>query len=101
MDTRGMLEQIRRAVRLANDLNLKLLFHESFAHEYVEDVYAIVVTNKSIDRIASVIRENREQYGIREQDMNREQVEQDWNEDQKKIQQWLAARGGNSETTKK
>ncbi|OGH74082.1 MAG: hypothetical protein A3C90_02230 [Candidatus Magasanikbacteria bacterium RIFCSPHIGHO2_02_FULL_51_14] len=100
MDTRGMLEQIRRAVRLANDLNLKLLFHESFAHEYVEDVYAIVVTNKSIDRIASVIRENREQYGIREQDMNREQVEQDWNEYQKKIQQWLAASGRNSEIMK-
>lgn len=78
MQTKGEKERFRRAIRLARKLNAKILDYYEFAHEYTERIIGIVVDQDSIESVAQMIRQNREEFGIREEDMPSEIIEREW-----------------------
>ncbi len=89
MDRLGTKERIRRAKRFAADHGFKLLKHVSFAHEYTERVYGIVADKASINKLVNLIRENREEYGIRISDMDENIIESDWQNYQNSVRERL------------
>ncbi len=89
MDTHGTQERIRRAKRFAADQGLKLLHYGSFAHEYTEDTFAVVVNEESLGKAVDAIKRSRSEYGIRLTDMDQVIIEKDWEEYKKAIDEQL------------
>jgi hypothetical protein len=94
MADRTTREAIRRAKRFAAEQGRKLLHYHVFTHEYVEDVYAVVADQVSLDSVADQIKRSRGEYGIREEDMPSEVIEADWREYQSRIDFELERRFG-------
>jgi hypothetical protein len=94
MIDRGSEERIRRAKRFAADHGFKLLHYSEFMHEYTEDIIAIVVDEDTFQRAVNLLEQNRNEYGIRLNDMDPEIVERDWQESQTYIEKKLAELSG-------
>jgi len=94
MDGPTTREAIRRAKRFAAENGYMLLRYNTFAHEYTEDIYAIVVDEDSLNLATDQIKRMRNEYGIREEDMPREVIDMDWREHQTRIDLELEDRFG-------
>lgn len=79
LECRGERERIRRAIRLSEDLGVPLLHTSMFSHNVSDDILAIVVDKESIDLVVATIRNHRDEYGIRSEDLPADIVEKDWN----------------------
>lgn len=73
----GERERIRRAALLAKRLDVPMLIVNTFSHNYSETLYGVAVDERSIDVVASEIRNHRAEFGIRETDLPQEVVERD------------------------
>lgn len=78
MHVAGTEEIKRRVVRFANDHDLPIFINDLVSHNFSSHTYGVVVDNENFDRIVSSLRNNREKYGIRPEDLDQEVVERDW-----------------------
>lgn len=85
MERRGDQERLRRAARFAKYINMPLTNIGFFSHEYVHSTYALVVEVQDLDRVASALRDQREEFGIRAEDLDPKMVEQDWRDYQQEV----------------
>lgn len=89
MHLSGIEEIKRRVVRFANDNDLPVFMDDFFSHNFSSHTYGVVVDKENFDRMVSRIRDNRERYGIRPEDLDQEIVERDWEKYKKEIAERL------------
>lgn len=85
LEAQGDPERIRRAARLAKKTSRPLLVSSDFSHNYRTMVYAIVVDKGSLDEVAGELRNHRETFGIRMEDLDADIVAADWEEYQRNV----------------
>lgn len=74
----GVEEKERRAVRFAKEAGCPVFRDSLFSHNYARERTGVVVNEENFYTTITLLRDNRDKYGIREEDLDPEVVERDW-----------------------
>jgi len=85
----GTKEVIRRAIRFARDNDCPIFLGSYFSHNFSSNTYGVVVDSENFYRMVSILRNHREEYGIREQDLDSEIVKKDQKNYEKEVTEGL------------